>query len=178
MYGSAGVSRTDPRRWAFGVMNVVLGGGMSSRLFQEIREKRGLVYSVYSNHSSFAEAGLFGVYAATGAERVEEVLALIRAEIDSLVDKGITDEELQRGKGSLKGSLVLGLEDTSGRMSRLGKGELCHGEILSPDEVIAKIEAVTLEDVHQVARETIGASPWALSVVGPIGGRDFSGFVS
>jgi predicted Zn-dependent peptidase len=178
VYGSAGVSRTDERRWAFGVMNNVLGGGMSSRLFQEIREKRGLVYSVYSNQSSFAEAGLFGVYAATGADRVEEVLGLIRTEIDSVLEKGITAEELARGKGSLKGSLVLGLEDTSGRMSRLGKGELCHGEILSPDEIIAKIEAVTLEDVHRVAGETIGASPWSLSVVGPVAGRDFDQLVS
>ena len=178
VYGSAGVSRNDPRRWTFGVMNVVLGGGMSSRLFQEIREKRGLVYSVYSSHSSFAESGLFTVYAATGPERVSEVLELIRKEIGSLLDKGISEEELERGKGHLKGSIVLSLEDTSGRMSRLGKGELCHGEILSPDEMIARIDAVTLEDVHQVARETIGSTPWALAVVGPVGGRDFSEFVS
>ncbi|MGH2726423.1 MAG: M16 family metallopeptidase [Actinomycetota bacterium] len=178
MYGSAGVSRTDERRWAFGVMNVALGAGMSSRLFQEIREKRGLVYSVYSSHSSFAEAGLFTVYAATGPDRAAEVLQLIRAEIDALLAKGITEEELERGKGHLKGSLMLGLEDTSGRMSRLGKGELCHGEILSPDEMIARIDAVTLEDVHAAARDTMGATPWALAVVGPAGGRDFSEFVS
>jgi predicted Zn-dependent peptidase len=178
VFGSAGVARNDPRRWAFGVMNVVLGGGMSSRLFQEIREKRGLVYSVYSGHSSFAEAGLFTVYAATGEERVEEVLDLVRKEIDSVLEKGITAEELERGKGHLKGSIVLGLEDTSSRMSRLGKGELCHGEILSPDEMLARIEAVTLEDVHRSAEETIGATPWALAVVGPVGERDFSRFVS
>ena len=178
VFGSAGVSRTDDRRWALGVFNVALGGGMSSRLFQEIREKRGLVYSVYSSHSSFAEAGLFNVYAATGEERVSEVLELVRKEIDSVLANGITAEELERGKGHLKGSLVLGLEDTSGRMSRLGKGELCHGEILSPDEIVAKIDDVTLEDVHRVAQETLGGSPWALAVVGPVGGRDFSEFVS
>lgn len=178
VYGSAGVSRTDPRRWAFGVMNVALGAGMSSRLFQEIREKRGLVYSVYSSHSSFAEAGLFTIYAAAGPERVSEVLTLVRKEIDSLLEKGITEEELDRGKGHLKGSMMLGLEDTSGRMSRLGKGELCHGEILSPDEMIARIDAVTLDDVQAVARETFGTAPWALAVVGPAGEWDFSEFVS
>ena len=178
VYGSAGVARDDPRRWAFGVMNVVVGGGMSSRLFQEIREKRGLVYSVYSGHSSFAEAGLFTVYAATGEERVGEVLELVRTEMDSVLEKGITAEELERGKGHLKGSIVLGLEDTSSRMSRLGKGELCHGEILSPDEMLARIDAVTLEDVQRASEETIGSTPWALSVVGPIGERDFSQFVS
>jgi predicted Zn-dependent peptidase len=178
VYGTAGVPRNDPRRWAFGVFNTVLGGGMSSRLFQEIREKRGLVYSVYSSHSSFAEAGLFTVYAATGPERAEEVLRLVRDEIDRVLDEGITDEELARGKGHLKGSLVLGLEDTSGRMSRLGKGELCHGEILSPDEVIEKIDAVTSEDIRNVARDTLGTQPWALSVVGPSAGRDFADFVA
>jgi predicted Zn-dependent peptidase len=178
VYGGAGVPRNDPRRWAMGVLNVVLGGGMSSRLFQEIREKRGLVYSVYSSHSSFAEAGLMNVYAATGPERVEEVLRLIRDQIDAVLNDGITAEELGRGKGSLKGSLVLGLEDTSSRMSRLGKGELCHGEILTPDEMIARIDAVTLEDVQRGAQETIGSHPWALSVVGPTGDKDFAEFVS
>jgi len=178
VYGGAGVSRTDPRRWAVGVLNNVLGGGMSSRLFQEIREKRGLVYSVYSSHSSFAEAGLLNVYAATGAERVPEVLSLIRDEIQGVLDKGVTDDELARGKGSLKGSLVLSLEDTSGRMSRLGKGELSTREILSPDEMIARIDAVTHEDIRSAAQETIGAHPWALAVVGPKLDRDFSEFVS
>jgi predicted Zn-dependent peptidase len=178
VYGSAGVARNDPRRWAFGVLNVVMGGGMSSRLFQEIREKRGLVYSVYSSNTSFAETGLFVVYAATGPERATEVLELVRAEIDSVLQRGITPEELARGKGALKGSLVLNLEDTSGRMSRLGKGELCHGEILSPDEVIARIDAVTNEDVLRVANETLGSTPWSLAIVGPANGRDFSRFVS
>lgn len=178
VFGTAGMPRNDPRRWAFGVLNVVIGGGMSSRLFQEIRERRGLAYSVYSNHSSFAEAGLFTVYAATGPERVREVLTLVRAELEAVLEDGITPEELERGKGHLKGSLVLGLEDTGGRMSRLGKGELCHGEILSPDEVIARIEAVTLDDVRRVAGETLGAYPRALAVVGPSGGEDFSEFVA
>jgi len=178
VYGGAGVARNDPRRWALGVLNLVLGGGMSSRLFQEIREKRGLVYSVYSGHSSFAEAGLLNVYAATGPERIEEVLRLIREEVDAILSEGITNDELERGKGSLKGGLVLGLEDTSSRMSRLGKGELCHGEILTPDEMLARIDAVTLADVQRAAQETLGAHPWALSIVGPSGERDFEQFVA
>jgi predicted Zn-dependent peptidase len=178
VYGGAGVPRNDPRRWALGVLNLVLGGGMSSRLFQEIREKRGLVYSVYSGHSSFAESGLLTIYAATGPERIDEVLRLIREQVDSILSEGITPEELERGKGSLKGSIVLGLEDTSSRMSRLGKGELCHGEILTPDEMLSRIEAIDLEDVQRAAQETIGAHPWALAVVGPSGERDFSQFVT
>ena len=178
VFGSSGVPRNDPRRWAFGVLNTVVGGGMSSRLFQEIREKRGLVYSVYSGHSAFAEAGLFAIYAATGPERVREVLSLIREQIDDVLANGITSEELERGKGHMKGSIVLGLEDTSSRMSRLGKGELCHGEILQPDEMIARIDAVTLEDVKSAAVSTIGRDPWALAVVGPSDERDFAEFVS
>ena len=178
VYGGAGVSRNDPRRWAVGVLNLVLGGGMSSRLFQEIREKRGLVYSVYSGHSSFAESGLMTIYAATGSERIEEVLTLIREEVKSVLDKGLTQEELDRGKGALKGGIVLGLEDTSSRMSRLGKGELCHGEILTPDEMIARIDALTLDEIQKAAQETLGAQPWALSIVGPAGDRDFEQFVA
>src|SRR5207249_12279367 len=127
---------------------------------------------------SFAEAGLFTVYAASGPDRVREVLSLVREQIDDVLAKGITSEELERGKGHLKGSIVLGLEDTSSRMSRLGKGELCHGEILSPDEVIARIDAVTLSNVQRVAAETIGSSPWALAVVGPSGEQDLSEFVA
>ncbi|MCI0635843.1 MAG: insulinase family protein, partial [Actinobacteria bacterium] len=117
-------------------------------------------------------------YAATGPERVEEVLDLVREQIDAVLQDGITAEELERGKGHLKGSLVLSLEDTSGRMSRLGKGELCHGEILSPDEMIERIGAVTREDISTVARETLGSQAWALAVVGPSGGRDFDRFVA
>jgi predicted Zn-dependent peptidase len=177
VYGTGGLGRNDPRRWALGVLNNVLGGGMSSRLFQEIREKRGLAYNVYSMHSSFAETGLFNVYAATAPARLTQVLDVIREQVDQVRDGGITDVELARGKGHLKGSLVLGLEDTGGRMSRLGKGELCHGEILSPDEVIARIDAVTPDDVRSVASEVLGSAPWALAVLGPGDGEDFTRFV-
>jgi len=167
VYGTGAMSRSDPRRWAFGVLNVVIGAGMSSRLFQEVREKRGWVYSIYSMHSSFADSGTFEIYAGTTPSRARDVLSLVRDEIDSVVADNITEEEIERGKGHLKGSLVLGLEDTSGRMSRLGKGELVHGEILTPDEIVERIDAVTPEEIHALAREFLGGQPWALAVIAP-----------
>ena len=164
--GTAGLPRSDPRRFAFGVVNDAIGGGMSSRLFQEIREKRGLVYSVYSYHSMFAETGLFVVYAGTTPARAPEVLALIRRELDEVAEKGITGAELDRAKEHMKGSMVLSLEETSGRMSRLGKSELAHGEILTVDDILDRIDAVTADDCRQVA-EAVLTRPRALSVIGP-----------
>lgn len=177
VYGTGGLPRFDDRRWSLGVLNMALGGGMSSRLFQEVREKRGWVYSIYSVHSSFADTGTFDIYAGTAPGRARDVLALVRDEIDAVVSEGITEEEIDRGKGHLKGNLVLGLEDTSGRMSRLGKGELCHGEILTPDEIIAKIDGVTLDDVRRVAGEILGEQPWALAVISPNSGDGLEEFV-
>ncbi|MCA1833079.1 MAG: M16 family metallopeptidase [Actinomycetota bacterium] len=167
VYGTGGIARNDDRRWALGVLNIALGGGMSSRLFQEVREKRGWVYSIYSMHSAFADTGTFDIYAGTAPERARDVLEITRAELDSVIADGLTEEEIDRGKGHLKGNLVLGLEDTSGRMSRLGKGELCHGEILTPDEIVAKIDGVTADDVTSVATDLLGRQPWALAVIGP-----------
>src|SRR5438093_702506 len=177
VYGTGGIARNDDRRWALGVLNIVLGGGMSSRLFQEVREKRGWVYSIFSMHSSFADTGTFDIYAGTAPERARDVLALVRDEIDMVVSDGLTEEEIERGKGHLKGNLVLGLEDSSGRMSRLGKGELCHGEILTPDEIVARIDAVTSDDVRTVATELLGRQAWALAVIGPGSDDRFDEFV-
>ncbi|MCW2570691.1 MAG: processing peptidase, partial [Frankiales bacterium] len=171
--GTTALRRDDPRRFALGVLNGALGGGMSSRLFQEVREKRGLAYSVYSYVSSHADTGLFGVYAGCAPGRVDEVLALCREQLDLAADKGLTEDELRRSKGQMRGSLVLGLEDTGSRMSRLGKGELVHGELLSVDEVLARIDAVTLEDVLAVARDVL-TRPLSLGVLGPFGDKDFS----
>ena len=156
----------DPRRFAFGVVNSALGGGMSSRLFQEIREKRGLAYSVYSYHTMFAETGLFAVYAGSTPSKAHEVLQIARQEMRDIAGGGLSDEELERAKGHLKGSLVLSLEDTSGRMSRIGRSEISHGEILSVDEVLARTDAVTKEDAENVARDVFGR-PMALTVIGP-----------
>ena len=139
---------------------------MSSRLFQEIREKRGLAYSVYSYHSMFAETGLFSVYAGTTPTKAHEVLSIINRELRNVAEGGLTDDELERAKGHLKGSLVLSLEDTSGRMSRIGRSEISHGEILSVDEVLERTDAVTKADAVDVAREVF-SRPMGLAVVGP-----------
>lgn len=164
--GGGALGRHDERRFALGVLNNAFGGGMSSRLFQQIREQRGLAYSVYSYVSHFAETGSFGIYAGCAPSRATEVLDLVRAELDNAARDGLTEDELRRGKGMLKGALVLGLEDTGSRMSRLGKGELLHGELLTMDELMDKVDRVTLEDVNQVAADVLGA-PMTLAVVGP-----------
>ncbi|WP_030164030.1 M16 family metallopeptidase [Spirillospora albida] len=170
--GSAGVARTDDRRFALGVLNAALGGGMSSRLFQEIREKRGLAYSVYSYTAQYADSGIFGVYAGCQPGKVDEVLSICRDEVAKAVD-GITDEELVRGKGQLRGTMVLGLEDTGSRMSRIGKSELVYESLLPVNDVLARIDAVTLDDVRAVARDVL-AAPQALTVIGPVGDHDFA----
>jgi predicted Zn-dependent peptidase len=172
--GMPGVSRTDERRFALGVLSCALGGGMSSRLFQEVREKRGLAYSVYSYASHYADLGMFGVYAGCLPKKVEQVLDICRNELLQVAAQGITEAELDRGKGQMKGSLVLGLEDTGSRMSRIGKSELVYGELLSVDEILSRISSVTLDDVRDVARDVLGATP-TLAVVGPFeAGHDFS----
>jgi predicted Zn-dependent peptidase len=176
--GTPGMSRRDDRRWALGVLNAALGGGMSSRLFQEVREKRGLAYSVYSYHAQYADTGLFGIYAGCVPRKVDDVLAICREEVEKVTSHGITAEELERGKGQLRGSLVLGLEDTGSRMSRIGKAELVYGDLLSVDHIIERINGVSLEDVSAVAAEVLTATP-TLAVVGPFDeDRDFTNAVA
>ena len=170
--GVPALHRHDPRRFALGILDQALGGGMSSRLFQEIREQRGLAYSVYSFDTQYADAGLFGVYAGCAPRRAHEVLDLMRIELDKVAAKGLRDEEVSRGKGMLRGATVLGLEDTGSRMSRIGKAELLYGDILSIDEVLARIEAVTPDDVREIAAELF-TGPLSLGVVGPFAESDF-----
>jgi len=172
--GGVGIGRGDDRRFALGVLNNVLGGGMSSRLFQEIREKRGLAYSVYSYSSQYADAGLVGVYAGCAPGKVEEVLDLIRAELEQVADKGLSAEEIARGKGMVKGSYVLGLEDTGSRMSRIAKSELLYGDLMSVDELLARVDAVTADDVNRVAAELLDQQ-MSLAVVGPFDESSFPG---
>ena len=171
--GCAALHRLDDRRFTLGVLNNVLGGGMSSRLFQEIREQRGLAYSVYSYTSHYADTGLFAVYAGCAPGKADEVLALARECLAQVAAHGVTDEEVARGKGMLKGSLVLGLEDTGSRMSRLGKGELLYDELLTVDQILARVDAVTSDDIRNLAAELL-VRPMALAVVGPFGDHDFS----
>jgi len=171
--GGPSLSREDDRRFALGVLNNVVGGGMSSRLFQEIREKRGLAYSIYSYVTQYADSGVFGVYAGCAPGKVDEVLSLTREELGRVAAQGLRDEEVARGKGMLKGSIVLGLEDTGSRMSRLGKGELLYQDMLGVDEILERVDAVTPDEVRTIAAEVLGG-PMSLAVIGPFAEDDFT----
>ncbi len=164
--GMEGLPRDHEQRFALGVLNTALGGGTSSRLFQEIRERRGLAYSVYSFASHHAGSGLVGVAVGCLPAKLDEVLSTVRLELSRVAAHGISADELARGKGQLKGGLVLGLEDSGSRMSRIGKAELVHDQLLDVDEVIERIDAVTVEEVTAVAAEVF-SRPEVLAVVGP-----------
>ena len=164
--GVEGVARDDNRRFAMSVLSAALGGGMSSRLFQEIREKRGLAYSVYSYTQQFAGSGMIGCYAGCSPKRAPEVVALIREILNDVAINGLTHEELIRAQGAVKGSLVLSQEDTGSRMSRIGKSELVHGEVLGFDEILGAISAVTTSEIRDLAGEFLTQRP-TLAVVGP-----------
>ena len=164
--GFDGVDRNDPRRYPMGVLNAVLGGGTSSRLFQEIRELRGLAYAVYSFTTHYSDAGAFAVEVGCLPSREAAVLEVLKAELLRLTVEPITEAELARAKGQLRGGLVLGMEDAGSRMSRIGKTELMYREMLGVDEVLARIDAVTVEDVHTLAKEILSAEE-TLAVVGP-----------
>jgi predicted Zn-dependent peptidase len=174
--GCHSLSRHDPRRFALGVLSAALGGGMSSRLFQRVREERGLAYSVYSFASAYADAGMFGVYAGCQPGKTEEVLALVRAEWDAAARGEFTAAEIERAKGHMRGGTVLGLEDAGSRMTRIGKSEIAYGEVIGVDELLARIDAVTPSDVADVAADLLGR-PRCLAVVGPFGEHDFDGAV-
>ena len=165
--GGTGLARRDPRRFAFSVLMNALGGGMSSRLFQEIREKRGLAYGVYSFSSAYSDNGLWGVSAGCAPKHVRSIVDLTREQLDDVAVHGITAVELARAQGQLRGGLILGLEDTGARMNRLGKAELVYGELLSSEQVLARIAGVTLDDVAAIAAEVL-AGPLSLAVVGPV----------
>ncbi len=175
--GSEALDRADERRFSFGILNHVLGGGMSSRLFREIREERGLAYAVYSFRMPYADSGAFGVYVGTTPHQTSQVLELVREQFAKVAAEGITLEELDRAKGFTKGSLALSMEDTNSRMVRLGRHELTGVEHLSLDETVARIDAVTLQDVHDVAAEVLGG-PFVIGAVGPFDDRDLERHVA
>ena len=171
--GTRSLRRDDPDRFALAVLDQVLGGGMSSRLFQEVRERRGLAYSVFSYRSAFDETGAFAVYAATAPEHVDEVLDVVNAELDRLVaEGGVSDRELAGAKGHLTGSLALSLESSASRMHRIGHAELSLGEVPSLDEVVAEVEAVTADDVGRVIERVLASGQRTLAVVGPVNAKD------
>lgn len=177
LFGMLGLAHQDEDRYALTVLNHILGGGMSSRLFQEIREKRGLAYSVYSYKSLYDETGTFGVYAGTNPTQAREVIDLIETELAKLLKDGVTEIEIERARGHLKGSLALGHEDSGSRMSRIGRGELVANELLTVDDLVARVDAVSRDDVNRVAERVIGADDRVLAVVGPFEANDFDDIV-
>jgi predicted Zn-dependent peptidase len=174
--GALGPKRDDERRWPLTVIDHILGGGMSSRLFREIREERGLAYAVHSFRMAFLEAGSVAVYVGTTPRQAPEVLKLVRGEFEKLVESGVSDAELERAKGHVQGALALSLEDTNSRMTRLGRNEITGVDQLSVDEVVAKVEAVTAEDVVSVAGD-LYRGPFVLGAVGPFQADDMAEFV-
>lgn len=164
--GGRGTSASDQDRFSLSVLHAVLGGGMSSRLFQEVRERRGLAYSTYSFSSAFTDAGYFGLYAGCLPEKVDQVTGVLTAELDRIASQLITGEELARAKGQLRGGTVLGMEETASRMSRLGRAELVRGEFVDISDTLRQLQEVTQEDVLRVAQR-LAASPRATTVVGP-----------
>jgi predicted Zn-dependent peptidase len=175
--GGESLKRGDDRRFAFGILNHVVGGGMSSRLFRRIREERGLAYAVYAFRMPYADSGAFGVYVGTTPHQTSEVLVMVREELAAVVAAGLTAEELDRAKGNMKGGLALSMEDTNSRMVRLGRHELTGIEHLTLDETVARVDGVTLDEIHSVAGE-IYDGPFVIGAVGPFEAADLESHVN
>ena len=169
LLGVPGLGQDDDDIYAMHIFNNILGGGLSSRLFQEIREQRGLAYSVYSYHSTYVDTGLFAIYAGTSPKNTKEVIECILQELKEIRQQGITAGELARTKAQIKGGLYLGLEAVSSQMSRLGKTELTYNRVLSPEEVIGKLEKVTLEDVSRLIGRLWQREKISIMTLGPDG---------
>lgn len=167
VFGGPGLPRGDERRWAVAVLDLALGGGMASRLFQEVRERRGLAYTVGSEQAQHLDAGTFDVFAGTNPSKVHEVVEVLRAELDAVRERGLSDEELERARASLAGGIVLGLEDTGSRMVRLGRSQITDTPLLDVDDVLARIDAVDHDDVADAARAVL-TGPFTLALVGPV----------
>lgn len=167
--GVPGLGQDDEDIYPMHIINNVLGGGLSSRLFQEVREQRGLAYSVYSYHSTYVDSGMFAIYAGTTPDNTQEVVECILAELQKMKNEGITADELAKTVAQVKGSLYLGLESVSNRMSRLGKTELSYNRVISPEEMVEKLEKVTLEDVKRVMNRLWVKDKFSLVMMGPAG---------
>lgn len=166
--GAPGLPQGHSYTYVLLVLNNILGGGLSSRLFQSVREERGLAYSIYSYHTTYMDSGLFTVYAGTSPNRFQEVVELIAHEISKLKNEGITEEELSKTKEQIRGSLLLSMESVSNRMSRLGRTELCHGRVITAQEVVDKIKEVTVEQVLDLCNLMFQPEKFSLTAIGPI----------
>ena len=176
LMGVSGIPASDDRRSTMAVLNSILGGGMSSRLFQEIREKRGLAYSVYSFSPSYSDAGLFGLYAGCSPAKVGQVAELLLGEFRRLGTGGATDDEMRRAVGQLSGASALALEDSDTRMSRLGRSEITLGEYADLDESLRRLALVTPKDVRDLAVE-LASRPLSIAAVGSVEASVFDGIV-
>ena len=167
MLGTNGYSQFADEKYTLSILDNVLGGSMSSRLFQEIREKRGLAYSVGSYTQNFREGGYFAVYAGTSADTAAQVIDLVRAEFKNVRENNITQKELDRAKNQFRGSIVMGQESMNSRMMRIGRNELTYDRVIPIEEIQSKINAVTLDEVARVAHHLFGDDQYAMATVGP-----------
>jgi predicted Zn-dependent peptidase len=174
LLGVPGLVATDERRTVQTVLNSILGVGMSSRLFQEVREKRGLAYSVYSFAPSYSDAGAFGMYAGCSPSKAADVAELLLGELRRVAEHGVTDAEVQRARGALAGASALALEDSDTRMTRLGRSEITLGEFLDLDEALRRIGLVTPEEVQELAGDFV-ARPLSIAAVGAVDESMFAG---
>ncbi len=172
--GVKGIPQSSNDRYILFLLNTILGAGVSSRLFQEIREKRGLAYSIYSYITSYLDTGVWAIYAGTGKKKITEVIELILKEVNGLADT-LTDAELQRAKDQLKGNLILGLESTSSRMQNIARQEIYYGRYYSPNELIKEINAITLKQVKELSEKLLRQNTFALTVLGPVSEGDIKG---
>jgi len=175
--GVKGLPQASEERYGIFILNTILGGGVSSRLFQEIREKRGLAYSIYSFVASYFDTGVWGVYSGVSRKKLREVVGLIVKEMCSLKDK-ITEEELTRAKNHLKGNIILGLESTISRMNNIARQEIYYGRYYSPKEIMKKVNAVTLSQVKGLSERLIKKERFSLIVYGPVNEKDIRGILS
>lgn len=165
--GTPSISHEDQRIYSMIILNSILGGGLSSRLFQGIREERGLVYSIYSYHCSYVDAGLFSIYAGTSRHNATQVVKLILQELNGIRKNGIGEDELDKAKEQIKGSIMLSMESVSNRMSRLGRSEICYNRIITSDEIIKGVSEVSLEQVQNLAQGLFQEHKFSLTAIGP-----------
>jgi predicted Zn-dependent peptidase len=176
LFGMQGLVADDERRYAMGILNTVLGGGMSSRMFQEIREKRGLAYSVYSFNQGYSDGAYFGLYAGCSPAKTEEVTALMLAEFEKIATEGIREDELQLAKGNISGGLALKYESTQARMNRLIAAEIVNGEFFDLDDSLQHVNAVTVDQVQKLAADLAGRER-SIVAVGDVSENTFAAFI-
>jgi predicted Zn-dependent peptidase len=175
--GIKGIPQASDERYSLFTINTILGAGVSSRLFQEIREKRGLAYSIYSFIASYIDTGVWGVYAGVSRKKVREVIELILAEIYNLKDT-VNETELQRAKNQLKGNIILGLESTSSRMNNIARQEIYYGKYYSPREIMNEIDSITVKQIKELTEQLVQKECFSLTIYGPVAADDLKGILN